>query len=155
MDPTIRDESLAEGEMSQFHVFGIICPNGNSTSSGDDISLELEHRGRVPGSGIQYLGQRVPTSSVPIAFPYATTLAGVHLSVDRLDPARDYTLRITVGGILVQSLLLASGLTEASAISYNDAIDVGEAVTLYLERTSGNGRSTFRFIKLQVIFRTA
>lgn len=98
------------------------------------------------GVGIRYMNVGdVPTSSAPLYIDKSVQLREVEIHVDSVDPDRDYTLRILSASTIVENIDLGSGsLFSTGSVATN--IAGPWQFSMYLERVSGSGRSTFNNI---------
>ena len=102
-------------------------------------------KGRVPGSGTQYLFVHdASTSDVPHVVLGAGAFFGATIAVNTADASNDYDVQFLLNGSVVETLSFSSGNTKAIDTSFSTSVSSLDEIEVRMVRTSGSGRSDFR-----------
>jgi len=124
---------------------GTITIGATGGGSGARVrSYALNMNQRIPDSvGIRYLNiGEVPSSAAPLLIDKNIQLREIEVYLDNVDNSRDFTLRILSGSTVVQNVDIPSGSQFVTA-SVATNITGPCPLSMYIQRVSGSGRSSF------------
>lgn len=116
---------------------------GGSGARVRSYALNMSQPVPAGGVGIRYLSiGEVPSSASPLLIDKSVQLREVEVQLDDIDNSRDFTLRILSGSTVVQNVDIPSGsLFVTASVATN--ITGPWPLSMYVERVSGSGKSTF------------
>lgn len=117
-------------------------PGGGTAGRLRDYQFNI--KATVPNSGLRFFSYgEVATSAAPLIINVDSILIGASISVDKIDASRDYQMVILINGVIEETLALLSGDVSNYSTSFTATIVPGDEISLYLERVTGSGKSTF------------
>lgn len=143
-----RDDSIPEANTVRdlaAHLKGIDDALSGGGFGDTRRALLLNRDLAVPTSGVLYLANgQVPLSAAPVVVSTVGLLRGATISVNTPDAVRAFGVRVTLNGVVVETLTLPSGVDNARDNTFTTAFAPGDKIAVYLERTAGPvGPSSF------------